>query len=302
MAMGKASRLKERSAREKIAAQREAARRAEMRRRIVITGGSIVAVAAIVIAFVVIKALSGGQTAGKTVHGSSAAAVLRTVSQVPPSTLTAVGAGTGQSNGPRRITGTPLTQNGKPEVLYMGAEYCPFCAAERWALTVALSRFGTFSGVGLIHSAGPPEVFPSTATLTYYKSSYTSKYLTFTPVEMQTVTHATLQKPSPQQAALLARYDAPPYVPASSQGAIPFIDLANKYGIIGGSSFQPGVLRGLTWSQIAAALSAPASPVAKQADGAANYLTAAICKITNGQPASVCSSPMIKTLQVKGKL
>ena len=40
---------------------------------------------------------------------------------------------------------SPLTKNGLPEVLYVGAEYCPFCAAERWALIVALSKFGSFS-------------------------------------------------------------------------------------------------------------------------------------------------------------
>lgn len=34
----------------------------------------------------------------------------------------------------------------------------------------------------------------------------------------------------------------------------------------------------------------PSSPVARDIDGAANIISAAICKLTNGQPASVCSS------------
>ena len=33
-----------------------------------------------------------------------------------------------------------------PEVLYMGAEYCPYCAAQRWSTIIALSRFGTWAG------------------------------------------------------------------------------------------------------------------------------------------------------------
>ena len=65
----------------------------------------------------------------------------------------------------------------------MGAEYCPYCAAERWAMAVALSRFGTFSNLRLIHSSSA-DIYPNTPTLSFYKSSYTSKYVQFTPVEM----------------------------------------------------------------------------------------------------------------------
>jgi hypothetical protein len=35
----------------------------------------------------------------------------------------------------------------------------------------------------------------------------------------------------------------------------------------------------------------PASPVGKDIDGAANMITAAICKLTHGQPGNVCTSP-----------
>ena len=43
--------------------------------------------------------------------------------------------------------GSPLSSGGKPEVLYVGTEFCPYCAAESWSLIVALSRFGQFSGL-----------------------------------------------------------------------------------------------------------------------------------------------------------
>ena len=98
-------------------------------------------------------------------------------------------------------------------MVYIGGEFCPFCAAERWALTAALSRFGTFTGLGLIHSS-PTDVYPSTPTLSFYKSGYTSKYVTFTPVEWfgeaadasTPFGHAYLQQLTAQQAALFARY------------------------------------------------------------------------------------------------
>ena len=70
-------------------------------------------------------------------------------------------------------------------VTYIGAEYCPFCAAERWALTVALSRFGTFSGLAGTHSSST-DVYPDTQTLSFYGSHYTSPYLDFQPVEETT--------------------------------------------------------------------------------------------------------------------
>ena len=61
--MGKATRIKRETAREKIAAQRAAARKAEIRSRIFITGGSILGVLVIVAAFLIFKAV---QNAGGT--------------------------------------------------------------------------------------------------------------------------------------------------------------------------------------------------------------------------------------------
>ena len=38
-------------------------------------------------------------------------------------------------------------------MLYIGAEFCPICATQRWPMTVALSHFGTFSNLQQTHSA-----------------------------------------------------------------------------------------------------------------------------------------------------
>jgi hypothetical protein len=53
---------------------------------------------------------------------------------------------------PTPVSGPPLTENGKPEVLYVATEFCPYCVAENWALIVALSRFGSFSGLSTSRS------------------------------------------------------------------------------------------------------------------------------------------------------
>jgi Domain of unknown function (DUF929) len=309
--MGKASRTKvDSSRREKIAAQRAAERRAQQRRRILIVSGAVVAVVAIVLVIIVVKpgSNSGSNTATSGPTGSALASVVSNVTSVPASTLDKIGDGGGQvSAKPAAISGgTALTANGKPEVLYMGAEYCPYCAAERWAMIVALSRFGTFSGLKTTHSAsvngaGSTEPYPNTPTWTFHGSSYTSPYLTFTPVEMETNVpdksnggYTNLETPTKDQQALLNKYDVPPYVPSGSNGAIPFIDFGNKY-LIAGASYNPQVLSGLTWAQIASDLKNPDSKVAKGIGGAANYMTAVLCKMTGNQPASACT-PSIQSL------
>jgi hypothetical protein len=61
-----------------------------------------------------------------------------------------------------------------------------------------------------------------------------------------------------------------------------------------GSTYDPAVLQGLSWDQIAGKLSDPASEVAKSIAGSANFMSAIICKLTNGQPASVCNTPGVQ--------
>jgi thiol-disulfide isomerase/thioredoxin len=299
--MGKASRNKRESARERIAAQRAAQRRAEMRNRMLWTGGSILGVVVIVVAFVIFKATqSPASTSSSSTSPTGTAlpaSVIRDITTVPASTLTSVGTGTADTKSVTAVSSAKtLTSGGKPEVLYIGAQYCPYCAAERWALAVALSKFGTFQGLSGIHSAGGREVYPHTATLNFYKSSYTSKYLTFTPVEQETVGEKPLEKTSAAQNALITKYDSPPYVSASEQGAIPFIDFGGRY-FVHGAQYDPQLLSGQTWAQVAGALKDPSNAVAKGADGAANMVTATICKVTNNQPSNVCTTPTIKTIQ-----
>jgi Domain of unknown function (DUF929) len=293
------------------------ARRAAQRTRIVVAAGSVIVVAAIVLTFVLIKlnAKTTPPSDSSISNGHAGAApttAIDKVTSVPARTLNAVGSGafTGKI---QTIAGNPapLTANGKPEMLYVGAEYCPYCAAERWAMIVALSRFGTFSGLTTIDSAaangaGEAEPYPNTPTWTFVHSTYTSKYLTFTPVELQTNipdpssgTYTNLQTPTSAQQALLTKYDAPPYVDAAASGSIPFLDFGNKYVSIG-ASYNPQVLSGLSWNTIAADLSNPNSSVTKAVDGTANYITAAICSMTGNQPASACTTT-VRSLETQLK-
>jgi hypothetical protein len=310
--MGKASRTKvESSRREKIAAQRAAARRAEQRKRILLASGAVVVVLAVVLTFVIIKlnnkpTVASASSSPNGPTGSALTSLVNTTTTVPASVLDTVGAGT--FNGKvQTITGNPppLVSNGKPELLFIGAEYCPYCAANRWAMIVALSRFGTFSGLTTVHSgitdgAGDQEPYPNTPTFSFVNAKYTSKYLTFTSVEGETNIpdtstggYTALQTPTSAQQALLTKYDAAPYT--TEAGAIPFLDFGNKYVSIG-VSYPNTAIQNLTWSQIAADLHNPNSTAAKAVDGTANYFTAAICKMTGNQPASACT-PAVQALE-----
>ena len=322
--MGKASRTKQDGDRRaRIAAQREAERRAAQRKRIYLAGGSILVVAIVVIALVLVKLNSGSGTAAASSNGPTGAALATVTKQVEdvPASVTDQVAGGGVSkslfvsgktsseisNASSQLgsyfatvnSGTPLTSGGKPEVLYMGAEYCPFCAAQRWAMVNALSRFGTFTGLTTSHSSST-DADPNTPTYTFYKSTYKSNYINFTSVEETTnarignststsVNYVTLQTPTSAQAALGQAYDP--------QGAIPFMDIGNKYVQVGNlAPLSPTMLAGQSWAQVAAAMNNPSSALGKAEIGNANYMTAAICKLTNNQPATACT-PTIQSLE-----
>lgn len=253
--------------------------------------GVLVVVMALVIALIVGRGKSSPKAA-KVPTGSTAAKVVAKATSVPASVYEAVAAGTSQGL-PKAITGPKLTAKGKPELFFMGAEYCPYCATERWAIVTALARFGTFSNLGLTHSSGT-DVYPNTPTFTFYGSTYRSTYFTFTSVEIQSNKsdgnggYQTLQTPTAAQQQLVTRYD--------QGGSIPFLDFGGQYAI-SGATYDPAVLQGKTPAEVANLLADPTSAVSKGAIGSANALTAAICQMTNGRPGSVCSTPSITSLR-----
>lgn len=223
------------------------------------------------------------------------------MTKVSPQVISTVGTG-GLANPihaiPASVGGGNLVANGKPVVLYMGAEYCPYCAAERWSMIVALGRFGTFSNLHLTTSSST-DVYPDTPTFTFYGSSYTSQYIDFQPVEMETRDqNTTLQTPTDQQSKLLSTYDVPTYVGGSDSGAIPFIDFGNQYAI-SGAGFVPQILGGQTQQDIASKLSNASDTATQEIVGNANYLTAAICKLTNNQPGNVCTAAPIPQIEAQ---
>jgi len=268
--------------------------REAQRRRVLLATGAIAVVIVIVVGLVLVKVMGKDDdttTAASPKAATSAlpAAVLKDVTTVPASVSDAIGAA-GVTSVPQSIDAPALTENGKPKVLYIGAEYCPFCAAERWPMVVALSRFGTWTGLAGTES-GAKDVFPNTQTLSFHGAKFTSDYLTFAGFETQTNKEVDGQYtpldtlPDADQ-KIFDTYNKPPYV--DSAGGIPFANIGGKY-VTSGASFSPELLEGKSRAEIAAALSDPSSDIAKAVVANANVLTAAICEATGNKPA-VCTS------------
>jgi Domain of unknown function (DUF929) len=277
------------AARARAAAAREEQRKRDARRRKLTIG----AIASALVAVVAVMAISYATRGEKKVAASSPApaAAVKNVTAIPASAYDKVDVSKVQGP-PKKISGSALTFDGKPGIYYLGAEYCPYCAAQRWPLVVALSRFGTWSNLSQTVSGPAPEPFPATPTFSFYGASYSSPYLAFQAVETQTNqkkngSYTPLQTPTAAQNALDTKYGS---------GAIPFLDFGNKF-TIEGASYSSTPLVGKSLDEIAAAAADPTSDVGKGVLGTANVMTATICNVTGGKPASVCNDPIITKLR-----
>lgn len=264
--------------------------RRRRRRRWARTSASL-SVAALLVALVV---LPGQGAKPAPAPGSRLAAYISTATQVSDQILDQVGVPAGVS-APRVLVGqAPLSDDAKPAVVYIGAEYCPYCAVARWALVIALSKFGTFSDLGQVISSASSDVNPGLKSWSFHGSSYSSPYLSFEPAETETSSSSPsagfspLDALSPLQRQALSEYDSRPGVPET----IPFIDVADRYLQIGASA-DASVLEGLSLDQIAADLKDPSSPVAQALDGSANYLIATLCEVAGQRAAAICGSAAI---------
>jgi hypothetical protein len=188
---------------------------------------------------------------------------------------------------PTKITPSLSTVGTNGVVSYVGAEYCPYCALQRWALLVALSKFGTFTSLDKQVLSSSSDVYPHLASWSFAGAKYKSAYFTFDPTESNSSTPSSgggyqpLEKMSSAQRLAYNRYNP--------QGELPFVDVGNHYVTLGASA-SPSVLEGLSLSAIGSDLSNPRSPVAQAIDGTANYLIAAICTMAQKAVPPICST------------
>lgn len=284
------------SAAERTEATRRAAAVAERRRRNTLLAVAAVGAVIVVVAVLVIVAATGGSkttTATSKLRSGGGSASSAGGSALPssgyqvldhPSVATlAAAAHDYHYSGlidPAPIHDKALTKNGKPEVLYIGAEFCPYCATERWPLTIALSKFGTFSGLREATSNTSDAGIQHLRTLSFYGSTYKSRYLTFVPVETENSQGRTLQTPTKAEVALLQKY---------TKGSIPFVDIGGQ-AAIEGAELNAHLLAGYSHAQILHQIDQGSSTLAANIDANAGAIISNLCHLTHGKPGNVCSA------------
>jgi hypothetical protein len=257
-------------------------RRFSSRARLLIVGLAIAVILAIAgVLLVVGNRSSTPAVADVSIGAPVSAEVLGEVTGVDARVVAAVGTG-GLAAPLQAIPNGDPSPGGKPELLYIGSESCPWCAAERWSLVNALSRFGTFSNLHYTRSADDDG---DIATFSFHGAHYTSDYVQFVPVEASDRDGNLLDPLTGKQQNLLTSF---------THGTVPFVYLAGRFWGQGGYDFS--VLSGMDQVQIAAALTDPNSLVTRSMIGNANYLTAALCTLTFSQPASACGNSTILNL------
>ena len=189
-----------------------------------------------------------------------------------------------------RVSSTPFLDGGKPVVFFMGGQFCPFCAADRWSFVKATSRFGTWTGLHSLHSKAGTDGFGGIPTYDLTQATYQSDVLALQVREVADVEGNPLQSLTSAQQALVNQFDR--------GGAIPFTiagGAAGEYKVE--LAYSPGLLDGQGFDSLRAAVDGDANtPASRAINASADALTALICKLTAGQPAAVCGTPYILSL------
>ncbi len=157
----------------------------------------------------------------------------------------------------------------------------------RWPLVKAMSRFGTFSGLGQINSQQGTDGFNSIGSYDLTKATFTSDYVTLRMVEVADVNGNPLQRPDAETTALLNQFDP--------QGSIPFVFVGGSY--VAQLPYSPALLQGKSFQQILDDVnSTNPGQIGQAVDAEADGITAIICKTDGAQPPSVCGQAGIQAL------
>ncbi|MCL4383740.1 MAG: DUF929 domain-containing protein [Candidatus Marsarchaeota archaeon] len=209
--------------------------------------------------------------------------------------------------------------NGKPSVIYIGAITCVFCGENRWAMALALSRFGSFSKLFYGYSAFGDHDVPTiywndynytTSSSVGYGNYYSSKYINFISADYESnITQGFTLRPLSFYVQLAPNQ--------TYKNAFEFMNSTNKF--VGtpftfwGTSLVPGAdavvfgnstptsatlpLTSMTHQQVLNQIKNFNDQFAYGEYAAADVYIAYVCPGINNS-ASVCSLPAIKQLEI----
>jgi Domain of unknown function (DUF929) len=245
---------------------------------------ALVAVGAAVVVIAVVVAIGVSGSSSGAPRRPATAAEVQQVNSIPVSTLVAGNQKIQPSTFATHAAGGALTSNGKPELLFIGAEFCPVCATERWPMTIALMKFGTFNNLQVTSSA---KADGDIGTWSYYGSTYSSPYLSFNPKELYTnQPSGNYYKPldtltKAEQANWAAN--------EGSNESFPFINFGGQ-AVLESSQFNPATLQYKSFQTILSSVGSNDNTIGAQINSAAAVFTKYVCNMTNNQPSNVCSA------------
>jgi hypothetical protein len=221
------------------------------------------------------------------------------------------------------VSGAPLLLvNGKPSVTYLGAISCVYCGENRWAMALALSRFGSFQqlfqGYSALNDGDVPTIYWAPA---HYNASqgvvfgnfYSSTYINFLSIEYSSpIRQGFMMAPLSyfQQEAVavgnpvygnatktiisLKNYAGTPYT-IWGKFSVPGADASN-FGDANPNATTSIPMASLTHAQILNLLAHPNSPFAWNEYAAADFYISLMCASMSMPAAPVCSLPSISTM------
>lgn len=217
----------------------------------------------------------------------------------------------------------PFVLNGKPSVIYLGSITCIFCGENRWAMALALSRFGNFSnlfeGYSSLGDGDVPTLYWSPS---HYNNAtvdlgsfYTSNYINFIAIEdTNPITGGFVVQPIPIIQQEINQTNNTAYIDAfklivelnNFQGT-PYTIWGNNqvsgadaidFGNTPPTSSTDIPIQNMTHAQVFSQLANFNDQFSQTEYAAADLYVAMICGSINNT-ASVCSLPAIHTIEVK---
>ena len=182
-------------------------------------------------------------------------------------------------------------QHQKHTLLFIGAGFCPYCAAMRWPVALTLLRFGQLDLLTLTRSSAH-DVDPNTPTFGFRQARFTASRnsLNFHSLELMNRQRQIDQVPTPAERALMQRLDRPPYTRFAN--GIPMIVVGDRMVLLG-APVSPALFKGMDWRQVITVLSSGHGPLWKSVMAETTALTKAVCTITGEQPSRFCKSPAV---------
>jgi len=167
-------------------------------------------------------------------------------------------------------------------VFWLGAKFCPFCAAERWSLARALERFGTLKGGdgADAHQEGLAG-FRLVPTPNLRAAVYTSQYLNYSGKEIFDRDNTPLDTLDAEEQTIIDRFNP--------DATFPFLMINGQYAQFD-SGFSPGLIDQMDFDTLRRQLdSGEVNDATNAIIGEADLITRYLCNSTGGQPAAVCT-------------